>query len=183
MNVEEMIAEAPPAAPAPPTALEVDELVREYVQLQVKLAKLLAKVASAREPLGPAKDKLVELVREFGSAHAEKSKRLYGVIFCAMVTESTSHSTDAAAVERFRLALKDAGQTRLLEKIFLQDIRWVPAPGWEAIVKSEQLDEALLALFSQCDVPHNNEPKLAVDLRENEGKSPRNKKPPASVKR
>ena len=158
-----------------PTPAEVDELAREWNALQTKIARAALKLSTAKQPEDAARDKMVDLVRDFGSTHAEKSKRLYGVDYFLMVTESTSHSTDAAAVERFRLALIEAGQSNLLSRIFKKDERWVPAPGWETIVKSEKLSDELVALFAKCDVPHDNAPRLKVELRDE--KKPAKKKP------
>jgi hypothetical protein len=62
-----------------------------------------------------------------------------------MVTFGSSSRIDAAAVERFRLALIESGQSRLLKRI-----------------KGEKLSAALLSLYSQCQVVKPKSPSLVV---------------------
>ena len=57
------------------------------------------------------------------------------------------HSLHAAAVERFRLALLEANQSRLLKKVFTKDIRYTMSPEAAVIIKGEKLSTGLLAIF------------------------------------
>ena len=108
------------------------------------------------------KEELIDLVRDFGSAHAEKSRLLHGITREMMVTFGSSVSIDGAAVERFRLALMKANQARLLKKVFLQHVRWSLSPEASAIIKGEKLSKSLLALYSQVEVIKPKSPSLQV---------------------
>jgi hypothetical protein len=109
---------------------------------------------------------LVDLVRNFGSVHAEKSRLLHGITFEMMAMFGSSVTIDAAAVERFRLALLESGQSRLLKRVFQRDERWTMSPQAATIIKGEKLSDALLAIFSQCEVVRQKSPSLVVSQRE-----------------
>ena len=66
-----------------------------------------------------------------------------------MATFGMSISIDAAAAERFAIALRDAKQTRLLNRIFDQQIRYTLAADASSIIRSVHLSKPLLALYSQ----------------------------------
>ena len=92
-------------------------------------------------------------MRDFGSSHAEKSKLLHGITQEMMVTFGSAVSIDAAAVERFRLALVQSKQARLLRLV---------SPEASVIIKDEKLSKSLLAIYSQCEVIKPRVPSLAV---------------------
>src|SRR5436305_369581 len=79
-----------------------------------------------------------------------------------MATYGSSVSFDAAAVEKFRLALVKKKQARLLKKVFQKDVRWSLAPEASVIIKGEKLSKPLLALYSQCQVVKPKTPSLTV---------------------
>jgi hypothetical protein len=87
---------------------------------------------------------------------------LHGITSEMMVTFGSSVSIDAAAVERFRHALLESNQSRLLKKIFQKDIRWTMSPEAATIIKGEKLSNGLLAIFSQCEVVKQKAPSLTV---------------------
>lgn len=87
-------------------------------------------------PLAELKKELIDLVRDFGSVRAEKSFLLHEISQEMLVTFESSVSVDAAAVERFRLALLESNQTRMFKKIFLQDVRFTLAPEAAAPLKA-----------------------------------------------
>ena len=153
-----------------PTAVEVDALALKWEELQAKVLQAEVEYREALKTvtpqIAPMKEDLVGLVREFGSAHAEKSKRLNGVQWFLQATFGTSHTLDGAAVERFRLALVRAKQTRLLKRIFSKTIRWDLSPESDAIIRGSDLAKPLLALYSQCDVPKAKTPVLKVEKKE-----------------
>ena len=99
---------------------------------------------------------------DFGSAHAEKSRLLHGITHEMVVTFGQSVSVDAAAVERFRLALLESEPSRLLKRIFLQDVRFTLAPEAAVVIKGTKLSNALLSLYSQCQVVKQKAPSLVV---------------------
>jgi hypothetical protein len=68
-------------------------------------------------------------------------------------------------VERFRLALLEANQSRLLNKIFTKDIRYTMSPEAAVIIKGETLSTGLLAMFSQVEVVKQKTPVLQVRER------------------
>jgi len=79
-----------------------------------------------------------------------------------MVTFGQSVSIDAAAVERFRIALAESDQSRLSRKIFEKTIRWSLTPEYGSVVKASKLSKPLLALYSQCEVIKARAPSLVV---------------------
>lgn len=88
------------------------------------------------EPHERMREDLICLVEEFGSAHAEKSTLLHGISYEIMATFGMTTSIDAAAAERFAHALRLAKQTRLLNKIFQQTVRYTLAADASSIVRS-----------------------------------------------
>lgn len=145
-----------------PTPAEVDAKAKEYLTLKDALDRATEDAKLRTVPLVELKEELVELVSSFGSAHAEKSRLLHGISFEMLATFGSQVSIDAAAVERFRLALLESNQSRLLKKIFTMDIRWTMAPQAATIIKGEKLSDALLAIFSQCEVVKPKAPSLVV---------------------
>ena len=79
-----------------------------------------------------------------------------------IVTFGSSVTIDAAAVERFRLALIESGQSRLLKRDFQKDERWTMMPQAAVIINGEKLSTALLSLYSQCQVVKPKTPSLVV---------------------
>ncbi len=149
-----------------PLPAEVDERAEIFSELEKKLAEAKAEVKTAQEKLAAKELELIELVRSFGGPHASKSKILHGILWEMVATFSQYTVQDSAAVERFRLALKEARQTRLLKKIFKEDKRYtfdgVAAAG---IIKTEKLSAELLTLLLQCAVTKDKAPSLDVRLK------------------
>jgi hypothetical protein len=56
----------------------------------------------------------------------------------------------------------ESNQSRLLKRVFKKDERWIMAPQAAVIIKGEKLSNALLAIFSQCEVIKPRAPSLAV---------------------
>jgi len=144
------------------TPAQVDAKAAEYDSLKEELQKATLAAKEAQVPLDVLKQELIGLVRDFGSAHAEKSKIVHGITWEMMATFGSSVSIDSAAVEKFRLALLEAKQARLLKLIFQKDIRWTLSPEASVIIKGEKLSKPLLALYSQCDVVKPRTPSLQV---------------------
>jgi len=145
-----------------PTPAVVDAKAADYNALKAALLKAFQACEEAQKPLEKLKEELVELVRDYGSTHAEKSKLLHGVSWEMMATFGQSVSIDTAAVERFRLALVKASQARLLKRVFDKDIRWTLRPDFGEIIKGEKLSKPLLALYSQCQDIKPSAPRLVV---------------------
>lgn len=145
-----------------PTPAEIDEKAKQYNVLKDKLLEATLAAKEAQVPLDTLKTELIELVRNFGSQHAEKSKLLHGIKQEIMGTFGMQLIYDGAAVERFRLALQEAKQTRLLKKVFQQSIRWTINPEASVIIKGEKLSKPLLAAYSQCEVMKAITPSLKV---------------------
>jgi hypothetical protein len=141
---------------------QVDEKAEQYYRLKAALDEATEAAKLRCLPLAQLKEELVQLVRDFGSAHAEKSRLLHGITQEMMVAFGSSVSIDAAAVERFRLALLEANQSRLLKKIFTKDIRFTMSPEAAVIIKGEKLSTGLLAIFSQVEVVKQKAPSLVV---------------------
>jgi hypothetical protein len=142
---------------APPNAEAIDGFAAEYKRLEKILDEAKVEFTKVKKNQGADLDKLhvalIELVRAFGGKHAEKSKLLQGIEWELMATFGESHGIDANAVERLRLALKDAGKTKLLKKLFTEEKSWRLAPNAAEILRSEgklpdELAMAALACFT-----------------------------------
>lgn len=145
-----------------PTAAELDSRAQDYYALKEALVRATETAAAARTSLDTLKQELIETVREFGSAHAEKSKILHGVTQEMVATFGCSVSIDGAAVERFRVALAESAQSRLAGKIFDKTVRYSLVPGSGPIIRGSKLSKPLLALYAQCEVISPRAPILSV---------------------
>ncbi|HZC24697.1 MAG TPA: hypothetical protein VE866_15255 [Candidatus Binatia bacterium] len=155
-----------------PLPAEIDDRAKAFHALEEELAAARQEAKVAQELLSAKELELIELVRECGGPHATKSKILHGIVWEMVATFSQYTTTDSAAVERFRQALIDAGQTRLMKKIFKADTRWTLQASSAEIVKSEKLSSKLMALLLQCSVTQDRKPTLDVRPK---------KKPPAAA--
>ena len=155
-----MIASAAATALNAPSAVEVDRLANRFLELEKTVDEAYQVAVAADEPYERMKEELVCLVEDFGNAHAEKSKLLHGVNYEIMATFGMSTSIDAAAAERFAIALRDAKQTRLLHRIFDQQIRYTLTADASSIIR--YLSQPLLALYSACQVTNPRPPILKV---------------------
>jgi hypothetical protein len=145
-----------------PTASQVDEMAELYYELDEQVEKAKLALKTVQEPLDKVKDEMRELVRQYGSAHAEKSKLLHGINYEVMATFGLNTSIDAAAVERFRLALKKAGKARLLRKLFEKTVRWALNPEYGEIIQRDRLTPKLTALWAVCESKTPKTPTLTV---------------------
>src|SRR5205807_1502691 len=140
----------------------IDRLAVQFLELEQKVDDAY-KIATALDaPHEKMKEELIDLVEEFGSAHAEKSKLLHGITHEILATFGVSTSIDAAAVERFAQALRIAKQTKLLSRIFEQTTRYTLRPDAGSIIRAVTLPKAHLALFAQCQVSKTRTPILKV---------------------
>jgi hypothetical protein len=153
----------------PPSPAEVEALAEEMVQLKAKVAEITldatAKATTHIQRLEELKATATDWIRRFGSAHAEKSKLLHGVLYEIMGTFGMSTSIDAAAVEAFRLALVRAGQAKLLRSIFDKSVRFDLKPGYAEIIKGVKLKPRLLALYARCSVSTPKTPVITPRLK------------------
>lgn len=153
-----------------PNAEQVDAHAQEYKRLEKILDDAKAVLAKVKKAEGAALNKLhdalIDLVRAFGGKHAEKSKILHGIEWELMATFGGSHGIDAAAVDRLRLALKDAGKTKLLKKLFTEETSWRLAPDAAEILKGEdKLPDDLAVAVLACFTFTPSTPKLDVRSR------------------
>ncbi|SRR5579872_527016 len=154
-------AQAQLAKPAPLPA-EVDTRADEFHELELKIEKANLELGALRKEIAEKQRSLIDLVSTFGGPHAQKSKILHGIVWEMIATFSQYTTQDSAAVERFRQALVDAKQTRLLKRIFASDVRWTMKTGAAEIVKTEKLSPKLMALLLQCSVTQDKKPSLDV---------------------
>lgn len=156
--------------PQPPRPPEVDELAREMVELKGKISSIQEKALADTLPLvkraGELREQALAWLKEFGSAHAEKSKLLHGALYEILGTFSSTSSIDNAAVECFRLALVKAKQARLVNRIFEKTVRWSLRSDFAATIKTAKLPAKLLALYSQCQVTKEKAPVITPRLRD-----------------
>lgn len=148
-----------------PLPADVDERAEAFHKLEEKLVKAKAEQKSAQENLTASESELIALVRSFGGPHATKSKILHGIIWEMVATFAQYSTTDNGAIERFRLALVEAGLTRLMKKIFKEESRWTMLSSAAEIVKNEKLSPRLMALLLQCTVTGDKKPSLDVRMK------------------
>jgi len=149
-----------------PTPEQFDALAAEYGQCLSRVAMAYTKAEKEAEPHAARatalKAEIQELVLSQGSAHAEKSKLFHGVKYEAVVTESAVTSIDAAAVEKFRLALVEGGDGSLMRRVFQKTVRWTLASGYGELIRTEKLSKTLLAFYAACHVTKPRAPSLIV---------------------
>jgi hypothetical protein len=155
------------AAPTPiskaPRPAEVDERAEKFHKLEADLATKVEECSKLKKDIAARELDLIELVKAFGGPHCTKSKILHGIVWEMVATFSQYTVLDSLAIERFRKALAEAGQTRLIKKMFKQDVRWTfDAASTAEIVKTERLSSKLMALLLQCTVSQDKKPSLDV---------------------
>ena len=153
---------AAPAQDFRPAPERVDELAKEYLAIKEEFDKATAAKDSIESRLDQKKDEIRLVVRDFGSAHAQKSKILHGVSQEIVVTYGQSVSIDAAAVENFRLALQRAKKARLLRTIFEKTIRWTLQPQASEVIRGSKLSDRLRGLAMKCEVITAKTPSVTV---------------------
>lgn len=149
-------------APEAPMPAEVDTRAESFHQLELELGEARQKLTAAQKLLTAREAELIDLVRSCGGPHAQKSKIVHGIVWEMVATFAQYTVQDSAAVERFRQALVEKKQTRLLKKIFRADVRWTMQAGAAEIVKTEKLSPKLMALLLQCTVTQDKKPSLDV---------------------
>jgi hypothetical protein len=150
----------PAKALAPPSQAEIDELAIQYNQEQQKVLDALLATRQAQQFLEDTKQKCVDLVSKFGSAHAEKSKLLHGRKWEIMGTFGASTSIDAAAVETLRTFLAADKQTRLLKRLFESTTRWALKSTARAEILKDDVSAKARALFAACEVTKDRSPSI-----------------------
>jgi hypothetical protein len=153
--------------PVSPNAEQIDAHAVEYKRLEKLLDEAKAELAKVKKKEGADLDKLhvslIDLVRSFGGKHAEKSKILHGIEWELMATFGQSAGIDSTAVERLRLALKKAKQTRLLKKLFTEEKAYRLAPNASEVLKAEgKLPDELAMLALACFTFTPRTPQLEV---------------------
>jgi hypothetical protein len=81
-----------------PNPQEIDKLSKEYLELKDKLFTAQLAAGEISQQVTLKGELLKQMVSDFGSAHAEKSKLLHGLKYEAMATFGQTVSIDAAAV-------------------------------------------------------------------------------------
>jgi hypothetical protein len=145
-----------------PLPAAVDSQAAVWAELEKALTEAKKKSDDARKALAKCEDFLVNLVKTHGGPHATKSLILHGIVWEMVATFGQYTTQDAAAVERFRLALVKAKKTRLLKKIFSADTRYTMKASAAEIVKTEKLTPTLMSLLLLCSVTQDKKPALDV---------------------
>jgi hypothetical protein len=154
---------------SPPTAVDIDRLAIKFLELEQKVDEAYKIATELDEPHEKFKEQLIDLVDEFGSMHADKSKLLHGLEYEILGTFGVTTSIDAAAVERFAQGLRIAKQTKLLNQILEQTVRYALNPEASSIIRSSSLPKQLLQLFAACQVTKARSPVLRVRRIVSEG--------------
>lgn len=153
----------------PPSSAEVESVAEEMITLKGRIADISAQALIEAEPHVKRIDELKTLaedwLRKFGSAHAEKSKLLHGVLYEIMGTFGMSTSIDAAAVEAFRIGLVKAGQAKLLRRIFAKTVRFDLKADYAQIIQGVKLKPKLLALYARCSISTPRTPTITPRLK------------------
>jgi hypothetical protein len=145
-----------------PKPADVDQLAKEYLKLKEDFLQAKLAATEIGTNLEAKAETLRLIVGRFGSSHAEKSKLLHGIKHEVMVTYGQSVSIDAAAVENFREALKQAKQSRLLNTIFQKTIRWTLQPQASELIRGSRLTDKMRALAAKCEVIKPKTPSVTV---------------------
>ena len=145
-----------------PSPAEVDELCIEYDKAKADVLEALLEAKEKQVKLDSLKGPLVDLASKFGSVHASKSKLLHGRKWEAMLTEGTSTSIDAAAVETLRLDLVAQKKTRILKRLFESATRWTLKSTARAEILKPDIGDDVRANFAACEVTKPSTPKLEV---------------------
>ena len=143
-----------------PTPEKIDELAREYLEIEKQREESGAALAAKAEELAP-------LVERFGTAHAKKSKLLVGLLYEMMTTTSSTTSVDAAGIEKLQIALKRADMAPLFKKLFRKVTRWEIAPTADVVLRGDLPKGApkdLRSLFTQA-VRIETKPARLSDVR------------------
>lgn len=160
------MAEPAKALIALPSPEEVDKLALAYDSAKEKVLDAVLAAKAAQAELDLLKEPLLDLASKFGSVHASKSKLLRGRKWEVMITEGTSTSTDAAAVEALRLYLVAEKKTRLLKRFFEAATRWTLKSTARAEILKPYIGDDVRAKFALCEVTKPSAPKLQVRLQE-----------------
>jgi hypothetical protein len=140
----------------------IDEFAAEFDRLDKELIAAKKTASDAAKPVNALESELIELVRRFGGPHGKSSKLVHGIAWEMMGTFGKSTIMDNAAIERLRLALKKAGKTKLLKKLFTRDTRWTFSSQALEIVKTEKLTPKQMGMLLQCFDSRDCAPKLDV---------------------
>lgn len=140
----------------------VDTAAEAFHRLELDIEEAKKNFDAAKKLLVDRELALIEMVRQHGGQHAQKSKILHGIVWEMVATFGQYTGPDAAAIERFRQALVESKKTRLLKKFFSQDVRWTMKAGAAQIAQAEKLPPKLMALLLLCSVTQDKKPSLDV---------------------
>lgn len=150
-----------------PTPQKVDELALEYNALDETITRIEAEAdeqsAESKAKLKTLVAELKQLVADFGSAHAKKSKLLSGVEWEMMLTPSASVGVIDTAVQKFQAwGKKDRKNRAIVESLFVEEKRWALTPNATLLVQAPTIPAAAKRMFAACLDIKPNQPKLEV---------------------
>jgi len=143
-----------------PNPAEVDQIAIRYVAAKAKVLEAMLAQRAAQKDLETIAENCIAEVRQFGSAHATKSKLLHGLKWELMATFGSSTSIDAAAVEQLRIHLQETKQTRLLKRMFESVTRWSLKSTARAEILKPDVSDEVRAKFAVCEVTKDRSPSL-----------------------
>src|ERR1700719_4001271 len=144
------------------TPSRVDELAQEYLALKEKVLQAKLELQSLEEPLDKKKAELIQLVRDQGTAHRDKSWLLHGVSFEIMGTFGQTLATDSAAVNKFLEASKEELKPKQFAQIFEKVTNYRLLSSAAQFVRTAELSRKLKALNAACQVVKDKTPTLQV---------------------
>jgi hypothetical protein len=146
---------------ASPTAIDIDRLAVQFLELEAKTDQAYAIATALDEPHERMKEQLIDLVEEFGR-HYERSKLLQGITHEIVVNFGVSTSIDAAAADTFAHVLRVNKQSQILDRLFERTTRYTLRPNAEQVIRQLALPKATLALYAACQVTAARMPILKV---------------------
>jgi hypothetical protein len=146
-----------------PTPEQIDELARQHQEAQLTRIRAIEAVFDIER-------KLIDLVTLYGlvPAHAEKSRRLKGVLAEVTVTKADTLAVNDDRVETLKDALEANNHAYLFPRLFTLRSKYEVVEGAESALKSvalpKRLAEKVLNLWGRCIDVKAKKPSLKVTI-------------------
>lgn len=148
-----------------PTAHEIDELAKAYVDAKTAVEAAREKLEKAEEPL------LAAVIKHgFVPARAQKTKRLLGEKWKCSASQSDSVEVDGTESLRYMAFLKYIGLPHLFSRLFRRRFVYVLNPRAQAILenyctreKFEKHADKMRAGFNRCVLVNTGSERLSVE--------------------
>lgn len=153
-----------------PKPKKIDDLIFRYSVLKAAVDAADDVKKKAQADADVVKAEVVALVKSFGAATTEKSKKLTGARNSATITIGTITTIVDAAVELFREYLQKLARPGLVDLFFTETTTYQLVGAPSAVVKTLDVPEKtrlkLITLLALCFDTKNKEPSLKVEVAE-----------------